>query len=357
MTTPPPSAMPNKAVLLFRLIVLIVVAAGIAESVELFVEPYFNASSIIFELIEHSVLVTLLVLFMTKFVTAPILKEIALRKEYESRLEEAEARNAGILQSLPDAILNVSADGTVLAYTPKWPTHPDFQIGTNITLALQTESVIDFLRILNTTLQSGENQRLDLMFKTGTDVNYHVFNFVRLSAQEVMIFIRDITGRKVYEEQLEHLSTHDVLTGLYNRTFYETELTRLSTGRRYPVSIIVVDLDGLKSTNDTYGHAAGDKMIRKAATIIKQAFRADDLVARTGGDEFTVLLPETDKSGLAAAVKRIENSLAEANRTEDGYFVKLSLGTAIAESNEKLLGAVKSADLAMYRNKAVNKAM
>jgi diguanylate cyclase (GGDEF)-like protein len=170
-----------------------------------------------------------------------------------------------------------------------------------------------------------------------------------------MIFIRDITGRKAYEEQLEHLSTHDVLTGLYNRTFYETELNRLATSRRYPVSIIVVDMDGLKQTNDTYGHAAGDKMICKAATIMKGAFRADDLVARTGGDEFTVLLPETDKAGLAAAVERIEKSLAEANRIEDGYYVKLSIGTAIAESNEKLLGAEKAADLAMYRNKAANK--
>ncbi len=357
MTTPPSSTIPTKTILLFRLIVLIVVAAGIAETVELFVAPYFDVNNLIFELIEHTILVILLLLLMTRFVTAPMMKEIALRKESEQRLEESEAKNSRILQALPDAILNVSADGTVLAYTPKGPTHPSFEVGTNVTKTLQTEAVIDFLRALNTALLGGENQRLDLMFKTGPDVSYQVFNFVRLSAQEVMIFVRDITGRKVYEEQLEHLSTHDVLTGLYNRTFYEAELNRLANGRRYPVSIIVADLDGLKCTNDTYGHAAGDKMICKAAAILKQAFRADDLVARTGGDEFTVLLPETDKAGLAAAVKRIESRLVEANRADDGYYVKLSLGTAIAESHEKLLGAVKSADLAMFRNKAVNKSL
>jgi len=355
--TAPSSTIPTRTILLFRLIVLIVVAAGITETIELFVEPYFNVNTLIFELIEHSILVILLLLLMTRFVTAPMLKEIALRKDSERRLEESETRNASILQALPDAILVVSADGTVLEYTPKGPTHPSFEVGANVTMTLQTESVIDFLRALNATLQGGQNQRLDLMFKTETDVSYQVFNFVRLADQEVMIFVRDITGRKVYEEQLEHLSTHDVLTGLYNRTFYEAELNRLASGRKCPVSIVVADLDGLKGTNDTYGHAAGDRMICKAATILKQAFRAEDLVARTGGDEFTILLPETDKAGLAAAVKRIENRLLEANRADDGYCVKLSLGTAIAESQEKLPGAVKSADLAMYRNKAANKSL
>lgn len=172
---------------------------------------------------------------------------------------------------------------------------------------------------------------------------------------EIMESNNDITERKAHEEQLEHLSTHDVLTGLYNRTFYEAELSRLTASRRYPVSVIVIDLDGLKHINDTYGHAAGDNMIRKAATIIMNAFRAEDLVARTGGDEFVVLLPETSADGLKASIERLQRCLEDANKVEDGYDVKFSVGTAIAESKDKLLEAVKAADAMMYQDKAERK--
>lgn len=177
----------------------------------------------------------------------------------------------------------------------------------------------------------------------------------RNSPIEIIEINNDITNRKAHEEQLEHLSTHDVLTGLYNRTFYEAELQRLTTSRRYPVSIIIIDLDDLKHTNDTYGHAAGDKMICKAADILMKAFRAEDMVARTGGDEFALLLPETGTDGLNASIERVQRCLEEANKVNDGFEVKFSVGVAIAESKEKLLGAVKVADSRMYQNKAERK--
>jgi len=357
MENQPLSNIPSKSVLVFRFIVIFVISCGIAEMVEIVIQPHFSSSVIIFELLEHTVLVTLLLIFMTKFVANPILNEIALRKLSEQQLEQSERKNRNVIESLPDAVLRVVIDGTVIEYQPKKIANLSFKAGLNVSESLPADILISFFKCVNTTIRTGENQQVDLMFRQEASVCYHVFNFVKSAEDEVTVFIRDITRRKVYEEQLRHLSSHDALTGLYNRTFYESELTRLASSRRYPVSIIVIDLDGLKNTNDSRGHAAGDKMICKAATVLKTAFRADDLVARTGGDEFTVILPESGKEALLASIKRIEANLNEANKFDDGFNVRFSLGTAIAESSEVLPRAVKAADMKMYQNKALRKSL
>lgn len=351
------TGIPGKTTLVFRLILFFSLSCGIAEMVELLLAPYFSSSVLFFELLEHAVLVILLLIFMTKYVTNPLFQEVALRKQSEQLLERSEFKNRSIIEALPDAVLQVAADGTVIDYKPKQNSHLNFVIGVSVCDALPADTVLNFLNSMNAALQNGGKQQSDLMFQRDTGVCYLAFNFVKSAEQEVTVFIRDITKRKIHEEQLAYLSTHDVLTGLYNRTFYEAELDRLAAGKRYPVSIIVIDLDGLKIINDTYGHIVGDNMICKAAAVLKHAFRTEDVVARTGGDEFSILLPETGAGFLQAAVERLELCLVEANKAEDGILVKFSFGFAIAETREKLLGAVKVADMKMYQNKTARRVM
>jgi diguanylate cyclase (GGDEF)-like protein len=351
----PISNFPGKSIRAFRLIIIFVVACGFAEIVETFIEPHISSYAMLFELLEHTTLVGLLLFFMTKYVTNPILREMELRTQSEQRLQQSEIKNLNIIDAMPDAVLRIASDGNVIEYQPKRNANLTFKIGSNVSDSLPPDVVLNFLYCMNSTLKTGENNEIDLMFRQGDAVCYHAFNFVKSSEDEVIVFARDITRRKVYEEQLKHLGSHDVLTGLYNRTYYESELSRLATSRRYPVSMIIIDLDGLKSTNDSYGHAVGDKMICKAANVLKSAFRDDDLVARTGGDEFTVILPETGSGALQTSVDRIESSLNTANRIEDSLDVKFSLGVATAETKEDLLEALKLADKRMYQNKAIRK--
>ncbi len=164
--------------------------------------------------------------------------------------------------------------------------------------------------------------------------------------------VRDITGRKQTEERLRYMSSHDILTGLYNRAYFEQELMRLNRSRLFPVSIVMADVDDLKIVNDTYGHSAGDKLLVDAAHVFREAFRAEDVVARVGGDEFAVLLPVADETAARDSVQRIRKSMAAGHDTRRTA-IGLSLGAATAHDSDKLFAALKKADQLMYQDKLV----
>lgn len=162
----------------------------------------------------------------------------------------------------------------------------------------------------------------------------------------------DITGRKEMEEQLKYLSLHDPLTGLYNRTYFEQEMRRLEDGRQVPLGIIVCDIDGLKLVNDTLGHNKGDALLKAAATVIKKPFRKGDMVARTGGDEFAVLLPRTDRAAVEAACARIRSAVLAHNAASPELPLSISVGFAVADAAPvDMNGLLKEADNNMYREK------
>ena len=163
--------------------------------------------------------------------------------------------------------------------------------------------------------------------------------------------LRDISDRKMSEERLRYMSTHDVLTGFYNRAHVEGEMDRLDRSRQFPISVIVADVDWLKKVNDCRGHAAGDELLRLAARCIAGAFRAEDMVARTGGDEFIVLLPEASAEVAEKAMDRIKANLAELNQSCSEFTVSLSLGAATADTPGTLDAAVRLADERMYKDK------
>jgi diguanylate cyclase (GGDEF)-like protein/PAS domain S-box-containing protein len=167
----------------------------------------------------------------------------------------------------------------------------------------------------------------------------------------VINVVRDITDRKETEEKLRYMSTHDPLTGFYNRAYFEEEIARLDRSRLFPVSVVMVDVDGLKEVNDTLGHAAGDQLLKQAARVLLSVFRAGDMVARIGGDEFVVLLPETDKAAVARAVHRVRDMLRVAPPVMEGMRLSLSIGTATAEESGGLLEALRAADQQMYQDK------
>lgn len=136
----------------------------------------------------------------------------------------------------------------------------------------------------------------------------------------------DIDREKRSAREIEYLSNHDELTGLYNRRYFNEELKRLHNSRKYPVSIIIGDLNKLKEINDNYGHSMGDKYIKIAAQAVKESLRVEDVLARIGGDEFAVILPETNNTEAGAVTERILNNIEKNNSVELPEPLSIALG-------------------------------
>ena len=168
---------------------------------------------------------------------------------------------------------------------------------------------------------------------------------------------REITARKKMEEELTFLSFHDPLTGLYNRRFFEEQMTLLDGGRSNPVSVISCDIDGLKIINDHFGHDQGDAMIVKVSRILQEAVRSDDIVARIGGDEFAIIMPRCPADGVDRIYLRIKEALGRVHMkiNEMEVPIMVSMGRAVRTGREVSIRVLfKTADDEMYIEKQSN---
>ncbi|MDD4885627.1 MAG: sensor domain-containing diguanylate cyclase [Thiomonas sp.] len=167
----------------------------------------------------------------------------------------------------------------------------------------------------------------------------------------VLVSLTDITARKKAEAYLEYLGNHDVLTGLRNRTFFADEINRLERKDAWPVSVIMLDLNGLKAVNDELGHAAGDTLLRRAGEVLGKSVDKPQVAARVGGDEFVLLLPDTDTTGAQALNQRLLELIDLNNQFHQSPRLSFSTGIATCMPGERLEAAVNRADQQMYAEK------
>lgn len=160
--------------------------------------------------------------------------------------------------------------------------------------------------------------------------------------------------RKWSEEKLFYLSMHDALTELYNRSYFEQEMRRIEEGRYQSAGIVVCDIDGLKHINDTLGHQAGDEILKASAQVIKESFRRSDVVARIGGDEFAVIIPNADLDSVGHACSRTRDAVSQYNTNHPGLSLSISIGYAVSEKTpSKMYELFKDADNKMYQDKVL----
>ncbi len=193
-----------------------------------------------------------------------------------------------------------------------------------------------------------------LIHKNGTVIWYEekITPFYNKQGELVAIegVLHDISERKKIEKHLTYMSFHDSLTDLYNRAYFEEELKRLDTKRQLPLSIIIGDINGLKLINDAFGHDEGDEILKSCANILKSCCRTEDMVARWGGDEFSMLLPKTDEKVASKIVRRIKE---KSTRTTRGK-IPLSISLGISSKNriqQNFSKVIKKAEENMYRQK------
>ncbi len=192
---------------------------------------------------------------------------------------------------------------------------------------------------------------------TFPELRMRIGNLVRLGNA-----LREVTEKS---EQLLFFSTRDELTGLYNRRFFNEHFSRIMDERRRyneDLAVMMVDLDGFKAVNDTFGHDAGDAILKEVSRIIDDSIRASDMAVRFGGDEFLVVLPRQDRKGAEVVAKRIEKAL-EVMELPQWPEAKVGASIGIATLSEmdargenwELKDILKEADRRMYLEKSRRK--
>ena len=167
---------------------------------------------------------------------------------------------------------------------------------------------------------------------------------------------RDITERKASEAEIVYLNYHDVLTGLHNRAYYEKERIRLDTSLQLPLSIIIGDINGLKLINDAFGHTEGDKLLIAIGKILMSCSKEEDVLFRTGGDEFIIMLPKTDYRTTSVMVQKMKKACeVESKLDSESLYASISLGYATKiKDHESFDKIFKLAEESMYRKKLLN---
>ncbi len=169
-----------------------------------------------------------------------------------------------------------------------------------------------------------------------------------------VITFKDYTEKRQYEEHIRYLSYHDSLTGLYNRKYFEDEMKRLDQQNNYPISIIFGDVNGLKLTNDIFGHSSGDKLLKLSANILKRVFRKKDIIARVGGDEFAILLPNIKECVVEKKVESIRKEFSKEKL--EAIKCSISLGYYTKNSSQESIESIMElAEDWMYKDKIMNR--
>ncbi|NCB35275.1 MAG: diguanylate cyclase, partial [Clostridia bacterium] len=191
----------------------------------------------------------------------------------------------------------------------------------------------------------------------GSPISVEYYSYPQIKDGRVIgavITFMDIGERKKREAQIHYLSCYDPLTGLHNRRCFDENRVLIDTESNLPLSVIFADLNGLKMTNDIFGHAAGDELIRVSSEILKSACRQEDLIARIGGDEFIILLPKTNAGSAMKVLARIRAGFADVQVKAVKGSISLGLSTKTG-ADQPLDEVMANAENAMYKDKSVNR--
>lgn len=286
----------------------------------------------------------------------------------EERLEEQLNAQNAIFSAIPDLMFELSQDGKYLrvwAHNPKeLAKQPELLLGKKVQDILPQEAAKAVMHSIKTALKTGVSQGEQIHIPTPSGKLWFELSAAKKESRNtpstVIMLSRNITDRKELELKLLHLSRHDVLTNLYNRRALEEKLQDdIQRTKRYhlELSVCMLDIDYFKKINDTYGHAIGDNVLEKLATILQENLRDVDYVGRYGGEEFVIVLPDTKLQNAYEFSERLREKIASLklyDMNNKMFSISVSIGVAgfcdtcntvdalLQESDEKMYLAKES---------------
>jgi len=281
-------------------------------------------------------------------------RDITERKKIEAELIDSKMELELFFQSSLGLMCIVNTQGEFLRLNPEWEHvlgYPlEYFIGKKTADFIHPDDKKDTLEALNTLKSETYIASLTNRFIC-KDGSYRYIEWrSKIVGNLIYASAKDVTENLERMKEIEFLSFHDHLTGLYNRRFFETEITRLDTARNWPLTIIFADVNGLKVINDSFGHKIGDQLLIKVSEVLKAHLRSEDIIARIGGDEFAILLPKTDEAESKKMIAQIENQMHD--EKVEGINISISFGheTKIRE-DESISDILKKAEDKMYHIK------
>ncbi|MEN4046518.1 diguanylate cyclase [Sulfurimonas sp. NWX367] len=209
-------------------------------------------------------------------------------------------------------------------------------------------SLYDFINSLN------ETQRITTIVNTKHEKKSFLVNISRINETQFLMNFTDVTEIEKQREAITKKANHDMLTGLYNRNkFEEIFAYELSQVKRYgyPLSLAIADIDHFKLFNDRYGHLVGDEILKLVANILTSCTRSADTIARWGGEEFVMLLPQTALNDAQLLLEKCRKKVEELHAQEYGK-ITLSFGVTAYKKGDTLKSMLQRADEALYKAKA-----
>jgi len=294
-----------------------------------------------------------------------IVYDISERKKYQRELHIEKERLRVTLYSIGEGVITTDTDGNITMMNSiaekltGWsqsealgkPLDDVFKIisaKTGKPLENPAKKVLDTERII------GFSNRTVLLTKSGrkkviSDSGAPIIDTDGEIIGAVLVF-RDISEEEERKKKIEYLTFHDKLTGVYNRTYFEEKIKKYEKKKYLPLSIIIGDVNGLKLSNDIFGHNIGDKLLVKIAEIISKACRRRDIICRWGGDEFAIILPNTGSKTALSICERIKQLCLNAPKDPIQPSIAIGCSTRLY-MKQSINNVIKEAEDRMYRNK------
>jgi diguanylate cyclase (GGDEF)-like protein/PAS domain S-box-containing protein len=288
-----------------------------------------------------------------------VLRDVSVRKRIDEELQRRRSDLQIVLNSIPTSVFYTDKDHRFLRANKAFCKSLGFPLEqiigktlTDLFPNLPAEQVSHFNKANDQVISSGHSKRgLIEVIPSARGRRWIQNDRVPYRDEKgniigVICLAMDISDFRETEEKLWYLSCHDVLSGLYNRAYFEEEMYRLEKGRQFPISIVTLKVTDLQAVNESDGIAAGNELLKHTAKVLK-TFRTEDVVARIGGDRFAVLLPFTDMSLGETLLKRLKDALEAHNHHCKGIPLELSFGIATGEKGSSLSDTLKQAEAAM----------